>query len=190
MQSDPTAVHETGRVVGAGSFICVGCGFTVTLAALDAIPECPSCGGSVFRRASLFEQPTVDVAAIEVEPEPGWLAEARERLAGESREGRFLAFDGEDGPTLVAIPEGWTRIGRSASAEIRLDHPTVSRRHAVIVNTPGRELRVLDDRSLNGLLVNGEAVEWCHLHDGDELEIGRYRLHVVEVQRTELTVTS
>ena len=42
------------------------------------------------------------------------------------------------------------------------------------------DLRALDDRSLNGLLVNGERVEWATLRDGDELEIGRYRLYVLE----------
>ena len=47
-----------------------------------------------------------------------------------------------------------------------------------IVRTPEDELRALDDRSLNGLFVNGEQVEWAPLSDGDELEIGRYRLYV------------
>ena len=42
------------------------------------------------------------------------------------------------------------------------------------------ELRALDDRSLNGLFVNGEHVDWAPLADGDELEIGRYRLYVLE----------
>ena len=41
-------------------------------------------------------------------------------------------------------------------------------------------LRALDDRSLNGLFVNGERVDWAPLGDGDELEIGRFRIHVLE----------
>ena len=45
--------------------------------------------------------------------------------------------------------------------------------------TESGELRALDDRSLNGLFVNGERVEWAPLRDGDELEIGRYRLHLL-----------
>jgi pSer/pThr/pTyr-binding forkhead associated (FHA) protein len=57
---------------------------------------------------------------------------------------------------------------------------TVSRRHALIVRTPENELRALDDRSLNGLFVNGKRVDWTRLTDGDELEIGRYRLYVLE----------
>ena len=81
---------------------------------------------------------------------------------------------------VVALQDGWTRIGRSGSADIQLDDATVSRRHALIVRTPDDELRALDDRSLNGLFVNGERVEWAPLADGDELEIGRYRLYVLE----------
>ncbi len=39
---------------------------------------------------------------------------------------------------------------------------------------------MLDDRSLNGVFVNGDLVEWGKLGDGDELTIGRYRLFVLE----------
>ena len=36
---------------------------------------------------------------------------------------------------------------------------------------------MLDDRSLNGVFVNGERVELIELEDGDELAVGRYRLY-------------
>jgi FHA domain/Zinc-ribbon containing domain len=173
-------VYETGRVVGAGSFSCVECGLTVALAALDEVPECTTCGGSRFRRASMFEQPTVATAALEVEAEPEWLESTRAQLAEQGREDQFLAFEEEGGALVLQVPEGWSRIGRSSSAEIQLDDPTVSRRHAVIVRTPAAELRVLDDRSLNGVFVNGEQVEWGSLTDGDELAVGCYRLHVID----------
>jgi pSer/pThr/pTyr-binding forkhead associated (FHA) protein len=48
------------------------------------------------------------------------------------------------------------------------------------VLTEDGDLRALDDRSLNGLFVNGARVEWAPLADGDELEIGRFRLYVLE----------
>ena len=67
------------------------------------------------------------------------------------------------------------RIGRSLSAELRFEDPTVSRRHAVLlVEDDG--VRVLDDRSLNGVFVNGERTVSQTLADGDEIVIGRYRL--------------
>ena len=83
---------------------------------------------------------------------------------------------------MVTFPlqREWTRIGRSLAADIRFDDPTVSRRHALIVRQPDG-LRVLDDRSLNGVFVNGERVEWSTLADGDEIVIGRHHLHFIEV---------
>ena len=95
--------------------------------------------------------------------------------------GRYLAMLDEDGAfRSSAIEGGWTRIGRSAAADIRLDDPSVSRRHALIVSERPSSLRVLDDRSLNGVLVNGERVEWARVGDGDEVWIGRFRLFVLE----------
>ncbi|HYU61928.1 MAG TPA: FHA domain-containing protein [Solirubrobacterales bacterium] len=173
-------VYETGNAAATGSFICLECGFQVALTALDEVPECPTCGGSQFRRASLFEQTTLsEEPAVEQEPgEPAWLRRLRRELTAE---GHFLCFEDDAGEvSAIPIPEGWTRIGRSITADIRLDDPTVSRRHALIVKTDSGDLRVLDDRSLNGLFVNGEREEWSSLGDGDELEIGRYRLHLVD----------
>ena len=80
------------------------------------------------------------------------------------------------------MTQEWTRIGRSIAADIRLDDPTVSRRHALVCRQGGR-VRVLDDRSLNGLFLNGERVEWHDLEDGDELVVGRYKLHFVDTSR-------
>jgi pSer/pThr/pTyr-binding forkhead associated (FHA) protein len=42
-------------------------------------------------------------------------------------------------------------------------------------------VRVLDDRSLNGVFVNGERVEWRALADGDEIVVGRYRLQYLHL---------
>jgi pSer/pThr/pTyr-binding forkhead associated (FHA) protein len=107
---------------------------------------------------------------------PGWLQEARRDLEAP---GRYLALR-DDEVEIFELQEGWTRIGRSVTADIRLDDPTVSRRHALIVSEEDKPLRVLDDRSLNGLFVNREAVDWGRLSDGDELTIGRYRLYLIE----------
>ena len=41
-------------------------------------------------------------------------------------------------------------------------------------------MRVLDDRSLNGVFLDGERVEWGELLDGSELIIGRYRLFFID----------
>jgi hypothetical protein len=157
----------------------VGCGYALSLSAMeDQVPRCPTCGGSTFKRASLFEQPTVDTEAVAPpKAEPAWLDRLRTEIEDP---GAYLAFDDGARRQLHPIETGWMRIGRSSASDLQLDDPTVSRRHALIVLTADGELRGLDDRSLNGLFVNGERVEWAPLADGDELEIGRYRVHVIE----------
>jgi hypothetical protein len=176
---------RSGRVVGAGSLVCRGCGYRVMLEALDEVPECPACDGTDFRRASLFEpstteaeQPTVNQPAVAPSRgEPDWVSGLRPGVPAGTQ---LVAFEDEGEVKLVRLAEGWLRVGRSAAADIRLDDPTVSRRHALIVKTEEGRIRVLDDRSLNGVFVNGERVEWSSLHDGDELEIGRYRLYLID----------
>ena len=76
---------------------------------------------------------------------------------------------------IVPLTREWTRIGRSLAADVRFDDPTVSRRHALVVRQPDG-VRVLDDRSLNGVFVNGSRVDGQLLRDGDEIVVGRYRL--------------
>ena len=169
----------TGTLAGTGSFRCEECGYVVTLAATDSLPDCPGCGGSQYARASLFsggrfqrregEEPTV-------EDRRELVARAREMI---DEPGQYLAWH-EGGRVRVApLEREWTRVGRSLAADVRFDDPTVSRRHALIVRQPDG-VRVLDDRSLNGVFVNGERVEWRVLNDGDEIVVGRYRLHFVE----------
>jgi FHA domain/Zinc-ribbon containing domain len=185
-KSRHSAGDPISTLAGPGSLICADCGYGFSMDALEhlaagsTVPECPACGGTEFRRASIFDQPTVDADTIEPAlSKPAWLAEVRVDAAP----GPYVAyFDDEgEGPQLVPLREGWTRVGRNAGADVHLDDPSVSRRHALIVRTHSGGLRALDDRSLNGLFVNGERVEWTKLADGDELEIGRFRLHILVV---------
>ena len=79
-----------------------------------------------------------------------------------------LMVDGE----RVGLEEGTIRIGRSPAADITLEDPSVSRRHAILLRE-GDSVRILDDRSLNGVFVNGERVTTRVLADGDVLTVGR-----------------
>lgn len=168
-----------GSPVEAGSFSCQKCSFPIALDHSDRMPICPSCGGSTFQRASIFDQPTLSsfAALTPAEAPTGWLDGVRSAI---EQPGKYVAFFAEGRARVIELAEGWSRIGRSGAADIRLDDPTVSRRHAVVVRTPEGELSALDDRSTNGIAVNGEAVDWAPLSDGDELQIGRYTLHVIE----------
>jgi pSer/pThr/pTyr-binding forkhead associated (FHA) protein len=80
---------------------------------------------------------------------------------------------------VVPVSREWTRIGRSLAADVRFDDATVSRRHALIV-AQADGVRVLDDRSLNGVYVNGRRVEWSPLTDGDEIVVGRHTIHFMD----------
>ncbi len=60
----------------------------------------------------------------------------------------------------------------------------MSRRHALIVRQPDG-VRLLDDRSLNGVFVNGTRVDGRTLSDGDEIVVGRYHLLFLSVPAVE-----
>lgn len=176
--------YSTGATPGEGTFFCLICGSQLSLIETDRLPDCPRCGGSKFRRDSIFEarqdhgQATSEFAAPSAPVSPSWLQQARE---AQSAPGYCLARKQDDGEVhSFPIERGWTRIGRSLTADLRLDDPSVSRRHALVIAEPGKQLRVLDDRSLNGVFVNGETVEWAPLRDGDELAIGRFSLYVLK----------
>ena len=162
---------SAGTLAGAGSFHCEACDFAIALHELDEVPACPSCGGRVFRRSSLFGESVRPQAPSPEEP-PDWLEEAREALV---EGGDYLAFEDDERVQVVPLQDGWTRVGRSLSAHVRFDDPTVSRRHALIYRDDSGA-RVLDDRSLNGVFRNGTRVELEELRDGDEIHIGRFRL--------------
>lgn len=74
----------------------------------------------------------------------------------------------------VELTGAVTRLGRSLTADVRSEDPTVSRRHAVVVRE-GAGFALLDDRSLNGVHVNGRRVARATLRDGDLVELGRHR---------------
>ena len=109
----------------------------------------------------------------------------------------FVADEGEDAPAALEDlgikgaalvvrsgggragetfhPERETTIGRSPDCGIFLDDVTVSRKHAVLVERDGGFF-IEDQGSLNGTFVNRKRVESGQLEDGDELQIGKYRL--------------
>jgi hypothetical protein len=93
-----------------------------------------------------------------------------------------------DGPALVVRSGGGrtgehfiptadrSTIGRSPDCDFFLDDVTVSRKHAVLVHD-GNEFVIEDQGSLNGTFVNRRRIESsAQLENGDELQIGKYRL--------------
>ncbi|NLE74281.1 MAG: FHA domain-containing protein [Actinobacteria bacterium] len=88
--------------------------------------------------------------------------------AGGGREGEEIALDGE----LLTI-------GRNPDNDLFLDDITVSRHHCRVVRD-AYGYTIEDLNSLNGTYVNRRRVERQHLHDGDEVQIGKFKLGFFE----------
>jgi pSer/pThr/pTyr-binding forkhead associated (FHA) protein len=94
--------------------------------------------------------------------------------------GHYLAI--EDGSEVVVIPigEGSLRFGRGMASDVVLEDRSVSRRHAVVTRT-AEEVVLWDDRSLNGVQVNGARVAQAVLQPGDAIAMGDVQMRFVTV---------
>lgn len=91
--------------------------------------------------------------------------------------GEYLAIEDGGEVVVIALVDDVTHLGRAFSAQIRLEATTVSRRHAIVVrDQEDGSVAILDDRSQNGITVNGERVERAVLQDGDRIDVGAVRL--------------
>jgi pSer/pThr/pTyr-binding forkhead associated (FHA) protein len=97
-----------------------------------------------------------------------------EQVAAEGAALVIRSGGGRSGETF-ALEGDQIRIGRSPDAEVFLDDVTVSRNHALLVQR--RDGYYVDDlNSLNGTYVNRKRIESHKLADGDELQVGKYKL--------------
>jgi FHA domain len=148
---------------------CPECGFVVT----EGANYCQRCGAYVGAREDSRDDVTtatyvIDEQTGELRPvDVGDVAAASGALvirAGGGRVGQSYPLEGER-----------MTIGRSPDAEIFLDDVTVSRDHAVLVRRSGA-WHLDDSGSLNGTYVNRRRIDSHKLEDGDELQIGKYKL--------------
>jgi len=144
---------------------CPECGFRNS----DGAGFCARCGVSLVPeqpddQTTISYQPSQDEAALA--PVAG-LARGQATLvirSGGGRAGETYALEAER-----------TTIGRHPDADIFLDDVTVSRNHAVLRREASRYV-LLDEGSLNGTFVNRRRSEKSVLDDGDEIQIGKYKL--------------
>ena len=148
---------------------CPECGVVLT----EGANYCPRCGALVGTREASREE--VSTATYVIDEQTGELrpvdvtdvAAASGALvvrSGGGRVGQSFPLQGER-----------VSIGRSPDADVFLDDVTVSRDHAVLVRRSGAWF--LDDSgSLNGTYVNRRRIDSHRLEDGDELQVGKYKL--------------
>lgn len=92
--------------------------------------------------------------------------------------GMLVVTRGPNVGARVPLSSPVTTAGRHPESDLFLDDVTVSRRHAEIIQRDGA-YEVRDVGSLNGTYVNRERVEQAVLHNGDELQIGKFKLAFV-----------
>jgi hypothetical protein len=148
---------------------------------------CPECGHH-NREVARF---CVRCGASLLEPDPNAETTMSFTVPVEAGEDTGVIEAVPEGPTLVirsgggregeAFPLASDRvtIGRAPSSDVFLDDVTVSREHAIVERVDG-EVRLRDQGSLNGTYVNRERVDSTRLGDGDEVQIGKYRLTYIE----------
>lgn len=89
--------------------------------------------------------------------------------------GLLVVKRGPNAGSRFLLDQDTTTAGRHPESEIFLDDVTVSRRHAEFRREGGQFL-VVDVGSLNGTYVNREPVDTAVLSNGDEVQIGKFRL--------------
>jgi pSer/pThr/pTyr-binding forkhead associated (FHA) protein len=150
--------------------------------------HCPECGFQNPEAANYCSK----CGALLIHEEPGGHTTMTFTPEEEAEEdGVSLAELRIEGPALVVRSGGGragetfplthdrTSLGRGTECEIFLDDVTVSRRHSVV--TRGADGFTLhDEGSLNGTYVNRRRVESAKLEDGDEVQIGKYKLTFLE----------
>ncbi len=94
--------------------------------------------------------------------------------------GRYFAIEDGGETVVVSVGEGSLRFGRGQASDVVLEDRSVSRRHAVVTRT-GEEVVLWDDRSLNGVHVNGQRVAQAVLQHGDAIALGEVQMRFVAV---------
>lgn len=88
----------------------------------------------------------------------------------------LLALRGPNAGARFLLDSDETSVGRHPGSDIFLDDVTVSRRHAVFARGV-EDFVVRDVGSLNGTYVNRTRIDEATLSNGDEIQVGKFRLH-------------
>ena len=98
----------------------------------------------------------------------------------------FRIFRGDQLLREETLRQGVIKIGKVASAHLRIDDDSVSRMHAILeVDTRG-EVHVIDLGSTRGTFINGHKVNKAKLESGDAIQIGDLRIEVAFARTDEV----
>ncbi len=133
---------------------------------------CSSCGAALTPPG---DDTTITFMPVEAAGEADdELTVTLEELSG--RIGMLVVKRGPNAGSKFVLDSDVTKAGRHPDSDIFLDDVTVSRRHAEIVHDRGG-YRLRDVGSLNGTYLNRERIESeAPLENGDELQIGKFKL--------------
>jgi pSer/pThr/pTyr-binding forkhead associated (FHA) protein len=134
---------------------------------------CSSCGSAL--EAESGEETTITFAPVDATGEilDDDVAVSISELAESTA--MVVVKRGPNAGSKFVLDADVTQAGRHPDSDIFLDDITVSRRHAEIVRGPSG-YTVRDAGSLNGTYLNRERIEQAPLANGDELQIGKFRL--------------
>jgi pSer/pThr/pTyr-binding forkhead associated (FHA) protein len=133
---------------------------------------CSSCGAALAPHEGVDRTTSTVAFTPDVEAEDDLALELGEAPLGT---GVLVVKRGPNVGSRFGLEAEVIRAGRHPESDIFLDDITVSRRHVEIWRQ-GDEYVVHDVGSLNGTYVNRERVETATLHNGDELQIGTFKL--------------
>ena len=153
-----------------GALHCPECGFVNP----EGANYCQKCGAFLAEPRDLESGSGDTTVAYQVDEAGDLQPVDLDRVASEGGTLVIRSGGGRAGETFQLQGEQ-TRIGRSPDADVFLDDVTVSRNHALLVRR--RDGVYIDDLgSLNGTYVNRKRIESHRLQDGDELQVGKYKL--------------
>jgi pSer/pThr/pTyr-binding forkhead associated (FHA) protein len=136
---------------------------------------CSSCGAVLERMSEHPHATTITFAPVEAAGEVG---EEEVTVSVDDLPtgvGVLVVKRGPNAGSRFLLGAGITTIGRNPDSDIFLDDITVSRRHAEIQRSPAGFV-ARDVGSLNGTYLNRERIEEATLGNGDELQVGKFRL--------------
>jgi pSer/pThr/pTyr-binding forkhead associated (FHA) protein len=156
------------------SVFCTACGAENP----EGARFCSHCGTALVRLpADRFADTTstISLAGTDLDDDDVLATDAAAVAALPPGTALLAVLRGANAGSRFLLDSDLTLVGRHPDSDIFLDDVTVSRRHAEFYRQAGRFV-VRDVGSLNGTYVNRERIEEAELHEGDEVQVGKFRL--------------